>query len=152
MNWEIIQESIFYPDGSWRDVHVRDITRIDWIKFIDYVNENFKVEFYSAATETGESKINFEILSEYWDGKHSFLSCGRITVYGIELHFPYFFENEIECYVDPSEINDSYKVDILIESLQEISKLLARQVILSAENMPEVGYILVNEDTVVINV
>jgi hypothetical protein len=152
MDWEIIQESIFYSDGSWRDVLVKDITRNDWIKFIDYVNENFKVEFYNAATETTESKIDFEILSEYWDGKHSFLSGGRITAYGIDLNFPYFFENQIECYLDPSEINESHKADILIESLQEISKLLNKKVILSAENMPEFEYIHVNDDTVIINV
>jgi hypothetical protein len=43
MNWPDLKSKIYYSDGSLRDIHVLQTNLSDWQKWVDYVNENYRI-------------------------------------------------------------------------------------------------------------
>jgi len=44
MNWQTIKDKIYYGDGTLRDIYVLNISKEDWAKWIQFVNQNCRVE------------------------------------------------------------------------------------------------------------
>ena len=65
MEWQKINKSIYYKDGSLRDIYIHDTTVHDWNKWIDYVNENFKIKFHNKSNGTTSDKIDISEVTKF---------------------------------------------------------------------------------------
>lgn len=133
MNWDILRSKVYYLDGSFRDIYVFDTSRDDWQKWIDYVNNNYRVTFYNGLTDKFEANINPSIVFSFWDGKTD-LTCNASVHLGKIIVKCYFFcDFEIDNDIQPEEIENLEDHNTLIEYLQNVSKLLGKKVILTDE-------------------
>ena len=68
MNWTELKEKIYYWDGSWRDLYILQTNLADNLKWTNYVNENYRIDWFNGLTQTNEKKIDFEVIKEFWNG------------------------------------------------------------------------------------
>ena len=55
MNWNELESKIYFREGSWLDIYVNDTTRTDWQKWVQYINHEFKIEWYNGKTEKNDT-------------------------------------------------------------------------------------------------
>jgi len=148
MDWEEIKEKIYYWDGSWRDIYIQNTTQGDWKKWIDFVNNNYEVEFYSGQTQRQETFIDGFTIIKYWESKESLINSATIKLNTIIIKCYFFSVEEIENDIDPREITTIDDHNKLLSYMINISKLLDKTVIMTAENMREGVYIAVYHDDI----
>ena len=148
MNWEEIKNKIYVWDGSWLDIYVQDTTRADWEKWAQYVNREFKIDWYNGKTEKDESKIDFNVIREFWDGNHDLSSTVKVFIDNIQVNAHFFDETEIENDIDPREFNSIEDHIKLIEYLKGISNTLQKEVTVTPENCPEVILMKIKDESV----
>lgn len=123
MNWNQLKNKIYVWDGGWLDIYVQNTSSIDWEKWTQYVNQNFRIEWYNGKTENVESRIDFNVIQEFWNGNHDLASTAKVFIDDIQINAHFFEPSEIENDIDPREfrsIDDHHK---LIEYLKEISSI-----------------------------
>jgi hypothetical protein len=153
MNWQQLRNNIYYLDGSLRDIYVHETTKDDWIKWADFVNQNYKVSFNPVGTNIVEDKIDinkaFENCFNSEDGE-----CSIATVFidDILVQIYFFLEEEIENDITPVEINSVDDHNKLVNYLTGVSKALNKKVILTPESGPEEELISVYIDEVILNI
>jgi hypothetical protein len=153
MNWQQLRNNIYYLDGSLRDIYVHETTKDDWIKWADFVNQNYKVSFNPVGTNIVEDKIDinkaFENCFNSEDGE-----CSIATVFidDILVQIYFFLEEEIENDITPVEINSVDDHNKLVNYLTGVSKALNKKVILIPESGPEEELISVYIDEVILNI
>ena len=138
MNWEDLKNKIYVWDGSWLDIYVQDTTRIDWEKWAQYVNREFKIDWYNGKAEKDETEIDFNVIQEFWDGNHDLISTAKVFIDNIQVNAHFFDETEIENDIDPREFNSIEDHNILIEYLKGVSNTLQKEVTVTPENCPEI--------------
>ena len=151
MDWDKLKEKIYYSDGSWRDIYVHDTTLDDWKKWTIFVNENYKIEFYNGQTQQTEIKIDFNLILNFWEYKTESVNSSTIYLNDIKVNCHFFNTHQIENDIDPNSvrtINDHNKV---IQYMMDLSKLLDKKVIMTAENMPDFIHISVNKSNIEIH-
>lgn len=155
MDWQYLKDNIYFSDGSLRDIYVLDISRSDWLKWIDFVNENFEVKF-TYCDIAGDLKSSDQIISkyifDYWDNVSEFVVAATIMIGEIILKCYFFTEEEIENDITPKEIESLDDHNQIIDYLKSVSKILNKEVILTTENY-DLDYdrlITVNNDEVLI--
>jgi len=74
MNWQTIKDKIYYGDGTLRDIYVLNISKEDWAKWIQFVNQNCRVEYYNVQTKKIEDAIDRNLVFDFWDGKTDLLN------------------------------------------------------------------------------
>jgi hypothetical protein len=146
MNWQELKETVYYWDGSWRDIYIFGTTREDWEKWVEYVNDNYKIDWYNGKTNKDESKIDFSVISDYWDGNPDLGSTANLYVGNLQINAHFFDSGEIENDIDPREFNNVEDHEKLIKYLTDLSKILSKQVILTPENEHETILLTVNGD------
>jgi hypothetical protein len=151
MDWHILKENIYYSDGSWRDIYIHDTTLRDWEKWVTFVNQNYKIEFYNGQTQQTETKIDYSLIFDFWEHKTEFLNSSIINIDNIKVNCHFFNVHEIENDIDPSVIETINDHDKMIKYMMDLSKLLYKRVLMTAENMPEHIYISVDKDIVEIH-
>ena len=124
-NWEKIKEEIYFIDGSWRDIYVKDITENEWELWVNYVNKNYKIDW------NNKNEIDFEIIKNNWEANIPQYDA-KIFIENIQINNHFFddFENDI----DPSEIKNIYDHNCIIKYMKDISEILNKAVYLSGEN------------------
>lgn len=148
MNWKILKETIYYWDGSWRDIYVFDVVEEDWIKWIDYINSIYRITWYNGKTDKTETKVDFTVIKAYWAGNEAFISTANVFLDQIQINTHFFEETEFESDIDPREFNsieDHYR---LIGYLKELSQLIEKPVYVTPENAPEKKLITVDKKDV----
>lgn len=70
-NWHELKENIYFEDGSFRDIYVFDINLEEWKKWVNFVNQNYEIEFAYGETEQRTSSIDFSAVKKFWNGKMS---------------------------------------------------------------------------------
>ena len=148
MNWKEIQESVYYLDGSLRDIYVQNVTKDDWLTWINFVNKNYQLSMKVHETDEIYNKINNELILDYWHGKYENCSTASIFLDGIKINTHFFSSLEIENDITPLEINSIEDHQKLLNYLIDISKILKKTIILTAENSPEIILIQVNGDKI----
>jgi len=138
MNWDKLKNKIYVWDGGWLDIHVHNTTRSEWQKWVNYVNQNFKIEWYNCKTEIGEAKIDFSVIEEFWDGCHDFILTAKVFIEDIQVNVHFFDETEIENDIDPREFKTIDDHNNLIDYLKKLSNILNKEVIVTPENCPEI--------------
>ena len=127
-NWHKIKEEIYYVDGSWRDIYVNNITENQWEKWVNYVNENYTIDW------NNRNKIDFEKIKNYWE-KGSCQNVAKIFIGHIQINCHFFsnFENDI----DPNDIKNINDHNCIINYMKNVSKILDTTIYLSGENWHE---------------
>ncbi len=148
MDWTELKNKIYYRDGSWRDIYVRETNASDWKKWVNYVNDNYKVDWFNTKTNKDEEKIDFATIEEYWDGNHDQSSTGKVFIDKVQINAHFFDDNELENDIDPSEFNSIDDHEKLIKFMIDVSTILDKEVILTPENQHEIILIKVNGDKV----
>ncbi|SHM26877.1 hypothetical protein [Chryseobacterium polytrichastri] len=137
MDWQYLKDNIYFSDGSLRDIYVLNISRLDWLKWIDFINENFEVRF-TYCDIVGDLKSSNQIISkyifDYWDNVSEFVVTATIMIGEIILNCYFFTEVEIENDITPKEIKSLDDHNQIIDYLKSVSKILNKEVILTAEN------------------
>lgn len=131
-NWNDIKW-IFEPDGSLRDIYVQEVSLIDWIQLIDFLNDSYTLNYDSSNRIDKVDVVNYlKDESGEMESKSVYINLEGIT---IACHF--FLIDQIEFDIDPKEIkslNDYKKVEAFMNS---VSKILSNQVTLTGENSPK---------------
>ena len=151
MNWQQLQDEIYYLDGSLRDIYVDGTTRHDWIVWADFVNQNYKTSFYSHETDIKQDKINIHKAFEFWDRISEIGATATVFIDRIEINIHFFCEEEIENDITPTEIcsiDDHLK---LVDYIVKISKVLNKKVVLTPENSSKIELIAVNQEAITIS-
>jgi hypothetical protein len=137
MSWEHIKESIYFEDGSLRDIYVLNTTQQDWFKWAEHVNSKYKVEFYNGLKQSIENRINIKIIEEYWAGNSNCLSSARIFIREMIVMCYFFSDLEIENDIQPKEVKSVDDHLALLKYLKEISRLLQKELVLTEESTCE---------------
>jgi hypothetical protein len=147
MEWQKINTSIYYKDGSLRDIYIYNTTIHDWKKWIDYVNEKFKIIFHNRSNDITSDKIDIKDVIKYWRKENEYGVFASIDVYGIKLMCYFNLKNEIETDFAPNEIKDVDDHNNLINYLKTVSTILQKPVIVTAEmKEDEILLTVINED------
>ena len=75
-NWEDIKW-IFQPDGGLRDIYVQEVLLSDWIKLIDFLNENHSLKFTNSKKIL--DKIDREYVLKYLQNKSGELEAVNVA-------------------------------------------------------------------------
>lgn len=136
-NWMDLKESVYHWDGSWRDIYVQDCSIQDWIKWSDFINLHYKLDFYNPTTDKTEETIDFNSIKDtlendgYVESTLSFYIQEDIQV---NVHF--FDKGQIEHDIDPREFDSIEKHNQLIDYMKKINVLLNKTIIMTEENLP----------------
>ena len=133
-SWEKIKEKIYCKDGSLRDIYACCTTKNDWKKFVDYVNENYKIEFINNDTEEKFDKIDFDKVLEFWNDNEKTRFFAKIYLDKIQINTFFFDESEIDNDISPNEFNSIEDHSKLVKYLNDISKLLNKEIVVTEEN------------------
>jgi hypothetical protein len=136
-NWEKIKEKIYFRDGSWRIIYTNNINEKQWEKWVNHVNENYKIIWNNT------NKIDFEIIKNNW--KNDCCSeTAKIFIGHIQINCHFFrdFENDI----DPDEIQSIDDHFSIIDYMKNISKVLDATVYIAGENTHENYFFLIYKD------
>ncbi len=146
MNWETLKNEIYYWDGSWRDIYVKETNEDDWLKWVSVVNNKYRIQWFNPKTNKEEMQIDFEVIREYWNGNQDLFSSATIYIDEIQIKSHFFDDAEIENDIDPREfksIDDHHK---LVNYLKLISQACGKEVILTPENSSDYILMNVNQD------
>jgi len=143
MDWKSIYKSIYFRDGSLRDILILNTNSTDWRKWIDFINQNYIVEFVDRRTNEKNNKIDFAKVKEYWKKINQEGVYASIMIDGIKLMTYFNSENNIENDFWPNDINTIEDHNNLINYLIKVSILLNKPVRVTSE---------MNEEDILINV
>jgi hypothetical protein len=148
MNWEEVKKSVYYLDGSLRDIYVQNASENDWVTWMNFVNKNYQISMHVFETDERHNKINIEMILDYWKGKLD--NCSTATIYldDIKVNTHFFSNLEIENDITPTEVNSFEDHKKLLKYLIEVSKLLTKTIILTAENSTETILLQVDGDEI----
>lgn len=134
-NWEEINW-IFEPDGTLRDIYVENVDIEDWKILIDYLNSNHIVKYGPSDDNQIINKINKDYLIQLLTdvtGKLE-LKTVAIMIDDIIINTHFFTVDEIEFDIKPEEIKSVKDYEKVLSFMNEISRVLNKQLILTGEN------------------
>jgi len=148
MNWTELKEKVYYRDGSWLDIYILRTSLEDNEKWTDYVNENYRIEWFNALTQADENRISFDVIKEFWNGNQDLCSTAKVFIDKVQINNHFFTDTEIENDIDPREINSMEDHERVIKYMTDLSKLLDKPLILTPENEQETILIIVSKNQV----
>ena len=151
MDWKTLKSQIYFWDGSWRDIYVQNTESEDWEKWINLVNEKYRINWHNGKTNQSEAKIKFDVIKEYWEGNGELCSTANIFLDEIQINAHFFDDSEIENDIDPREFESMDDHNRLIEYLKSVSMACNKEVIVTLENSPEYVLMKINGNEVQIN-
>ncbi|WP_158825545.1 hypothetical protein [Mucilaginibacter lacusdianchii] len=135
MEWSKLKKQLYFEDGSFRDIYILNTNESDWKKWVQYVNENYTVEFFDSRKDCSQTEIQFNVIQELWRAAPPDFSCNAVVTVGKTTVCTYFFsENEIENDILPSEFTSLDDHLALVKYMQDISTILGKSMVLSIEN------------------
>ncbi|MFT3995558.1 MAG: hypothetical protein QM660_14700 [Dysgonomonas sp.] len=143
--WDELKDLIYYWDGSWRDLYIRNTNKEDWEKWVNYVNQNYIINWYNGKTGIEENQINYDVIKGYLDGEHDLCSSAQIFIGKIQINCHFFSESEIENDIDPREINSVEDHEKILKHMTDLSIILDKEVIVTPEGEPEIILMNVKE-------
>lgn len=156
MIWEKLKKNIYYSDGSLRDICVSDLTKADWEKWVNYINENYEIKFIYYDTEGKEiinDRIIFQKVIEYWEDILDSVLNAEFLINKVVFKCYFFDINKIENDICPDDVKEIEQHNSIVEYMKSISKILNKEIFLSPENYKESTdkrYIIINNNEVLI--
>lgn len=151
MNWAELKDKVYYTDGSWRDIYVLQTTCADWKIWVDYVNKNYRIDWFNGKAAKEENQIDFKVIEEYWRGDHDLCSTAKVFIDKIQINAYFFDDTELENDINPSEFNSIHDHNKLIKYMSDLSIILDKEVTLTPENEHNTILFKVNKGTILFN-
>ncbi|SDR86098.1 hypothetical protein SAMN05216490_0079 [Mucilaginibacter mallensis] len=153
MKWQQLRNSIYYLDGTLRDIYVQGTTKDDWLIWADFVNQNYKVSFNPVGTNLVEGKIDVnKAFENCFNSDEGECSIATVFLDDILVQIYFFSADEIENDITPVEINSIEDHNKLVNYMLGVSRALKKKVILTPDSQPENELISVYLDEVIVNV
>ena len=139
LNWEEIKKTLYFVDGSLRDIYINNISVNQWKKWITYINKNYRLNW------NNEDKINFRIIKKNWS-ENLVPETAKIFIGNIQINCHFFcdFENDI----DPKEIQNINDHNCIINYMKNISVELDTVIYLSSENIRDNYFLKIYKDEI----
>ena len=148
MNWTELKQKIYFKDGSFRDIYILQTNIEDNEKWADYVNESYRIEWFNGVTQADETKIDFAVIKEFWNGNQDLCSTANVFIGKVQINNHFFIDTEIENDIDPREINTISDHECVVKYMTDLSNLLDKPVILTPENEQETILMIVSKSEV----
>ncbi|WJS96932.1 hypothetical protein NYQ10_10855 [Flavobacterium johnsoniae] len=134
-NWTDIKW-IFEPEGSLRDIYIKNTSIDDWKILINYLNSSQIVKYGLTGENQIINPIDLEYVIEYLHDETGLMEtkCASIIIDNIIINQHFFSINEIEFDIDPREITSFEDYKEILNFMNEISRILQKSVILTGEN------------------
>lgn len=132
--WRSVR-SVFEPEGSLRDIYIRDVTLVEWAKLIDHLNTHYCIKFGDDKRAQIDKEYVINHLSD--DTRSMEHRLLIIALNNINVHCNYSVINEIEFDIDPKEINSIEDFESIEAFMISVSRTLKKKVILTGEADPE---------------
>jgi hypothetical protein len=152
MTWQQLRDSIYFIDGSLRDILVKGTTKEDWIAWADFVNSNYKTSCHVYETNLIEDKIDINYAFKCWKEIDNARLSATVYLNDIVIKCYFFTDEEIENDITPTEINSMSDHRVVVDYMLRMSDVLSKTVILTPENMPEIELVSVSNGIVTINI
>lgn len=124
----------FEPDGSLRDIYVKEIDATVWCSFLEGIlASSFEHKFWYGEKETALPS-NLTKIRKLQGTDPTTLKVYLDSNVQVNCHF--FLEEEIEMDISPEEISNESKFNTLLSFLVRLAELLNRPVYLTQENTP----------------
>ncbi len=138
-NWENINW-IFKLDGSLRDIYIQNTSIEDWGKLIDLLNSEYNLKYFS------ENKIKKDEVFKYLQDETGEVECSNVSIEieNIKINCYFFFIEQIEFDIDPSEIKTKSDFEKILLFMTKISSTLKKQITLTGENEANFPLIKIN--------
>lgn len=121
----------FYIDGSLRDVYVLRTNEQDWQTFLTFLRtSSYPVELIIA----GKQQPIPDRIEEIFALVHKHGGMLRIDEEHLALHCYFYTYEEIECDLDPRNINNEQQLSRLLDFIHRIGLLLNKPIVLTPEN------------------
>ena len=147
--WKHLKANVYHWDGSWRDIYVQNCSQQDWIKWTNFINLHYKLNFYNPTTDNTEETINFDSIKDALENGDYVGSTVSFYIHeDIQVNVHFFDKNQIEHDIDPREFDSIEKHNLLLDYMKKISDLLSKAIILTEENHPEQIHIKVENGKV----
>jgi len=133
-NWEDIKW-IFEPDGALRDIYVQDVGQSDYRKLINLLNSQYKLKFGGEYS----NQIDFDYIQKMWNDETGKIEIKSLTINleGITVKSHFFIPEQIEFDIQPRQISQLSDFDKVLNFMENISKVIGKQVTLTNENRIE---------------
>ena len=132
--WSEVQED-WEPDGSLRDVYVRDVNETDWQRVVDLIRTR---EWATSYTEDGNPVAMPNPVGEIFArGKRAAILWQIEPAGGIRVNCHFFDPAEIEFDLDPREVVGQAALDVLCGFVRLVGSVLQKAVVVSEENSPD---------------
>lgn len=145
LDWERISW-IFRGDGGFRDLYVQDVSISDWEILIDLLNSKYTLKYGLSGGSNTSTQIDKSYIIQYLikGGGQSENQTLTIILNDININCHFFFPDEIEFDIDPSEINSVEDYCKIEEFMISVSETLKNQVTLTFENDPTIPLIKID--------
>ena len=139
-NWENIKW-IFKSDWTLRDIYVQNTSKEDWTKLIDLLNAEYEIKYFS------KNKIDKEKVYQYFADETGEVEFSTITIQveNIKINCHYFFVEQIEFDISPSQIKTDLDFKTISSFMRKISFVLEKQITLTGESEPKFPFIKIFE-------
>jgi hypothetical protein len=87
MDWKVLEENIYYKDGSLRDIYIQGTTKEHWEKWVNMVNEYYKLEWYNGLQDETSNQIDFNVVLEYFKDSSDFSTSASISIDDIKIKY-----------------------------------------------------------------
>ena len=145
MKWEYLKDKIYYWDGSWLDIYVLNIKEQNWLDWINFVNETYKIVWFNHRKQEYENQIDPSVVQDYWNGDSEYNSTATFFLTSsIKIKAHFFNNSEFENDIDPRDFQNVQDHEELIRYLKSVSMLMKKEVLLTPENFPKIPLIRVN--------
>ena len=140
-NWEDIKW-IFEPDGALRDIYVQDVGQSDYRKLINLLNSQYKLKFGGEYS----NQIDFDYIQKMWNDETGKIETKSLTINleGITVKSHFFIPEQIEFDIQPRQISQLSDFDKVLNFMENISKVVGKQVTLTNENRIEFSLIKID--------
>jgi hypothetical protein len=145
--WGYIKATLYYEDGSLRDILINDVDFKDWKTYLEHLNNSYKVSWHSTSGETKDINMEevFRFLESDVDGYYMVV----ITIgdFSIDCHLG---GDVIEHVLSPRDIKSIDDHNMLLKYIKSISNLLSKPIVITSDNTPEDVLMSVYDGIVVI--
>lgn len=144
--WQLLKEKVYYEDGSLRDIYMLNTTAADWEKWVEFVNQNYRVEWYDSKSNITKPNIDFASIESYWRDERA-TTTAKIFLDTIQINAHFFDDSEIENDLDPREFKNIKQHYKLLSYLNSFSNLCNKPIVVTPENDPSISLMTIYKNT-----
>ncbi|SFF33287.1 hypothetical protein [Spirosoma endophyticum] len=132
-SWQHIKDTVYFEDGSLREIYVYNTNQTDWLKWVAFVNRTYKVLFYNGSTDRYEDKINPDVIISFWQTIPDWHCDATIYLRDVLVKTYFFSPEEIENDIDPKEVKSLDDHQAIVSYLYAVADTLQKPIYFTEE-------------------